>query len=315
MDSLREQIASFLGLSPPSVASDVRVLSSIEEDGFRRKLVQYAASDGETIQAFLLAPNGPVRGSVLALHQHNSQWEMGKSEVVGLVGDPLQAFGPPLARQGITVLAPDSVGFESRMKAANGGITFAPQFERPYSTAEGWLQYYNQMAHRLVVGDLLMRKVLQDCIDALSILQICSGSPRLGVIGHSFGGIAALFLAALDTRVVFTCTSGAVCSLREKLANGTGLEMSLVIPGFLQQFDMDDVLRCVAPRKILVVSSVGDPQTADANEVVAKARQAFQDQHCEHHLLHLRVPGSHALDRKRTDAMVEWMLAEAGPPE
>jgi hypothetical protein len=88
------------------------------------------------------------------------------------------------------------------------------------------------MAYRLVVGDLLIRKVLEDCADGLSVLQICSGSPRLGVIGHSFGGITALFLAALDTRVAFACTSGAVGSLRQKLASGTGLEMSLVIPGF-----------------------------------------------------------------------------------
>jgi dienelactone hydrolase len=314
MDSLREQIASFLGFSPLSVASDVQVLSSIEVDGFRRKLVQYATADGEKIQAFLFVPDGPVRGAVLALHQHNSQWEIGKSEVAGLVGDPLQAFGPPLARQGIMVLAPDSVGFESRMKTASGGKGLAPKLEKPYSTAAGWLQYYNQMAHRLVVGDLLMRKVLQDCGDALSVLQACSNSSQMGVIGHSFGGISALFLAALDTRVAYACTSGAVCSLREKLTNGTGLEMSLVIPGFLQRFDMDDVLRCVAPRRIFVVSSENDPQTADASEVVTKARPAFQERHCEHHLTHLRVPGPHALDRQRAEAIMEWMVAEAVHP-
>jgi dienelactone hydrolase len=311
MDSLREQIASFLGFSLPSVASTARVLSSIEDHGFQRKLVQYSSRDGEEIQAFLFVPNGPVRGAALALHQHNSQWEIGKSEVAGLVGDPLQAFGPALARQGITVLAPDSVGFESRMKAVNGGIALAPQLERAYGTAEGWLQYYNQMAYRLVVGDLLIRKVLEDCADGLSVLQVCSGSPRLGVIGHSFGGIAALFLAALDTRVAFACTSGAVGSMRKKLASGTGLEMSLVIPGFLQRFDMDDMLRCVAPRSIFVVSSESDPQTADADEVVANARSSFRDRHCERHLLHLRVPGPHPLDRQRMDAMVEWMVAEA----
>jgi len=315
MDTLRESIASFLELSPPSVVSDGRILNSIEEDGFRRDLVQYSSRDGDEIQAFLFVPNGPVRGAVLALHQHNSQWEIGKSEVAGLMGDPLQAFGPTLARQGITVLAPDSVGFESRMKTVSGGNSLAPKLERPYSTAEGWLQYYNQMAHRLVVGDLLIRKVLQDCADALSVLRTRSDFPRLGVIGHSFGGIAALFLAALDTRVEFACASGAVCSLRQKLASGTGLEMSLVIPGFLQRFDTDDVLRCVAPRRIFVVSSDNDPQTEDANDVVANARSAFQQRHCEHHLLHLRVPGSHALDRQRTDAMVEWMLAEASLPE
>jgi hypothetical protein len=197
------------------------------------------------------------------------------------------------------------------MKAVNEGIALAPRLARAYGTAEGWLQYYNQMAHRLVVGDLLIRKILEDCADGLSVLQSICGSPRLGVIGHSFGGIAALFLAALDTRVAFACTSGAMGSLRKKLASGTGLEMSLVIPGFLQRFDMDDMLRCVAPRKIFVVSSESDPYTADADEVVANAQSAFREWHCERHLLHLRVPGLHALDQQRADAMVEWMLSEA----
>lgn len=72
--------------------------------------MQYPSRDGEEIQAFLFVPNGPVRGAALALHQHNSQWEIGKSEVTRLVGDPPQAFGPSIARQGTTVLAPDSVG-------------------------------------------------------------------------------------------------------------------------------------------------------------------------------------------------------------
>jgi dienelactone hydrolase len=314
MDSLRKRIGSFLGLSLPCAPSDVGVLSQIEANGFSRKLVQYQSSDGEMIQAFLFVPNAPLRGAVLALHQHNSQWEIGKSEVAGLVGDPLQAFGPALASQGIMVLAPDSVGFESRMKTGNGDTSLAPRLNRPFSSAEGWLQYYNEMTYRLLTGDLLMRKVLNDCAHALSALQACSGLSRLGAIGHSFGGIAALFLAALDTRVAFACTSGAVCSYRQKLVNGTGLEMSLVIPGFMQHFDIDDVLRCVAPRKIFVVSSESDLQTADANDIVSKARPTFQEQHCENHLQHLRVPGPHALDQQRAEAMVDWMLAAAAPP-
>jgi len=137
MDSLREQITSFLGLSPRSAIREVRVLGSIREDGFQRKLVRYVCCDGEEIEAFLLDPGGPLRGAVLALHQHNSRWTIGKSEIAGLTGDPFQAFGPPLARQGVMVLALDAAGFESRMKPAKDGINIAPKLEKTYSTAEG----------------------------------------------------------------------------------------------------------------------------------------------------------------------------------
>jgi dienelactone hydrolase len=312
MDSLRESIRSFLNVSLAHPSPEVHFVERKAEDGFTRSLVRYPAPDGEPIEAFLLEPaDAKPRGAVVALHQHNSQWTIGKSEIAGLDGDPLQAFGPALACRGMVVLAPDAVGFESRLKSAGWGTSLAPPLERAGSTSEGWLQYYNHMAHRLVRGDLLMRKILADSATALSVLQSCANTTNLGILGHSFGGIVTLFLAALDTRVAFACTSGAVGSFHHKLANGIGLEMSLVIPGFSEHFDLDDLLRCVAPRKIFVVSSTDDPQTADAEELLQNVRPAFEAQRCGPHLQHLRVPGPHALDRQRFEAIVNWTLAQS----
>lgn len=42
--------------------------------------------------------------AVLINHQHNGERHLGKSEVCGLAGNPLQAFGPELARHGFVVL-------------------------------------------------------------------------------------------------------------------------------------------------------------------------------------------------------------------
>jgi dienelactone hydrolase len=312
MDSLRESIRSFLKVSPSHHLTEVILVSQEKEDGFTRSLIRYSAPDAEQIEAFLLQPTSEEpRGAILALHQHNSQWAIGKSEIAGLVGDPLQAFGPALARRGMTVLVPDAVGFESRLKSSGWGTSLAPSLKKAHSTAEGWLQSYNHMAHRLVRGELLMRKILADCATALSVLHGHTKMSRLGVIGHSFGGIVTLFLAALDTRVAFACTSGALCSFRHKLAAGTGLEMSLVIPSFNEHYDLDDLLRCVAPRKILVVSSEDDPQAADAEELVKNALPAFERQRCKDHIQHLRVPGAHALDRGRFEAILDWTVAQA----
>jgi cephalosporin-C deacetylase-like acetyl esterase len=167
------------------------------------------------------------------------------------------------------------------------------------------------MTHRLVRGDLLMRKILEDHAAALSVLYDSTKISRLGMIGHSFGGIAALFLAALDTRVAFACTSSAVCSFRHKLAVGTGLEMSLIIPGFSKHFDLDDLLRCVVPRRIFILSSENDAQSADAEELVRLALPAFEMQHCKDHLQHLRVAGPHALDQTRFEAIVDLAVMQA----
>jgi dienelactone hydrolase len=165
--------------------------------------------------------------------------------------------------------------------------------------------------HRLVRGELLMTRVLADVALAVTVLQKLAGTPRVGVVGHSYGGNVALFAAALDTRLAFACTSGAVCSYRHKLLHGTGLEMALVIPGFAARFDFDDLMRCVAPRALFVVSSDRDPYTADAADLVEASRPAFEAAGAGESLHHLRVEGPHALDERRFAAIVEWLASVA----
>lgn len=312
MDNLRERIRTFLGVSLTHPPRTFQLLDRAEEDGFIRSLIQYTAPDGEPIEAFLFQPTRQEsRGAVLALHQHNSQWEIGKSEIAGLIGDPYQAFGPAIARRGVTVLAPDCMGFETRSKEAGWGTSLAPSLKKPHSTAKGWLHYYNQMAHRLVAGDLLMRKILDDSGAALSVLNSLTGVGPMGVIGHSYGGSLALFLAALDSRVAFCCASGSVCSYRRKLADQTAIEGSLIIPGFAADFDIDDLLRCIAPKSIFVVSSDEDPLSADADDLVREAMPAFKAKNCAEHLQSLRVSGGHTLDRRRFEAIVDWATVQA----
>src|SRR5256885_1143919 len=77
-------------------------------------------------------------------------------------------------------------------------------------------QHYDEMCYRLLRGDTLMRKVLDDSARAISLLQthpqIDPG--RTGILGHSYGGNTVLFHAALDERIRFACASGAACSYR-----------------------------------------------------------------------------------------------------
>src|SRR4051794_31756385 len=68
------------------------------EAGYRRILINYAGDEGDRIPAYLLLPHGAGPfAAVLVHHQHAGQRHLGKSEVAGLAGDPLQAFGPALA--------------------------------------------------------------------------------------------------------------------------------------------------------------------------------------------------------------------------
>ena len=161
----RAEIREWLQLAVPYEQVAFTVVDAHDEPAFTRQRIVYEARDGGSISAFLLLPKclSLPGAAVVVHHQHNGERHLGKSEVCGLVGDPLQAFGPALAEKGVIVLAPDSICFEDRRSEATGT---APH-------PDDWQQHYNQMSYRLLRGDTLMRKVLED---AETALPTCSRS-------------------------------------------------------------------------------------------------------------------------------------------
>ena len=299
--SLREDIGSFLGIRRPTTGPEVRTLASWQDDGYVRHLV-HLVTDDDTIPALLAVPPGvgPFPG-VVVLHQHAGQRHLGKSEVFGLAGDPYQAFGPALARAGFVVVAPDSIAFEDRRPAGPGTDPRDDDGD----------QHYNALTYRLVAGDTLMRKVIEDTMAAVSVLvdRPDVNTNAVAALGHSYGGNTTLFLTALDERVRFGCASGALASYRRKMADGTGIEMAEVIPGFRTRFDLDHVLAAIAPRPFLVASATEDRYSADADELVDLARPAFRT--APRSLTHRRAEGGHALDRERFQSIIDWMIEHA----
>jgi dienelactone hydrolase len=299
--SRRGELRDWLRLRDPKPAMEFEVLATHAEPSFERLAVTYRSLDGDAIPALLLLPKqmGEPAAAVVVHHQHNGERHFGKSEVCGLAGDPLQAFGPALAERGIVVLAPDSICFEDRRPNAAG--------TSPHE--DDWLQHYNEMTYRLVRGDTLMRKVLEDAEAAVSVLLGLRtvDSSRIGVLGHSYGGNTAMFQSALDERVRFACSSGAVCSYRDKMRRGTGIEMAEVLPGVLERFDVDELLRLAAPRPLLVVSAVRDQYSFDADEIVREAAPAYAAAGAPRALEHCRYEGEHAITRERFDRIVAWL--------
>ena len=305
VDDLRNDLRQWLRLAPSP--RDVEVITEhVATVGtLERRRITYAAADGDRIPAFLLVPTrrrepGPA---VLIHHQHNSERHLGKSEVCGLAGDPLQAFGVALAERGVIVLAPDSICFEDR-RAGQVGVEPHPS---------DWQQHYNEMTYRLLRGDTLMRKVLDDAAAAISVLAELDivDATRLGILGHSYGGNTVLFQAALDERVRFACTSGAACSYRHKMEHGTGIEMAEVLPAAVDRLDIDDLLRLAAPRPMLVISASDDRYSQDASEMVRLARPAYAAANVPAALEHTEYQGGHAVTRERFDRIVEWVTVTA----
>lgn len=297
--SRREELRDFLKFEVPQTPVPYTVLNTTPEPEYRRLRIEYADEQGRPIPAYLLLPTGAnPKAGVILHHQHNSEWHLGKSEVCGLAGNPLQAFGPALARRGLAVLAPDSICFEDR-RTNRSGIEADPEGDR--------LQHFNAMCYRLVRGDLLMRQVLSDAARGVSVLETL-GLRQIGALGHSYGGNTVLFQAALDERISVSAASGSAASYRIKIDRGTGIEMAEVIPGFASRFDIHDLVRCIAPRRLLVVSAEDDPYSEDAADLVESSRDLFPDGTLGHH----RFPGSHPLTRERFEVLVDWISNQLG---
>ena len=113
--TLRAQLTELLSFSP-APAPQAEVIERVVCGDYERQALRYRVADGDVVGAFYLRPQGAGRfPAVVVYHQHNSEWHLGKSEVAGTAGDPLQAFGPALAARDVAVFAPDQVGFEDRV--------------------------------------------------------------------------------------------------------------------------------------------------------------------------------------------------------
>lgn len=303
MENLRNQIKEVIKITSSHLNPDIKykVLESTKEDGYTRQLIEYE-SYGDKVVAFLLLPDILDKNpAILINHQHNREHNFGKSEVCGLVGNPLQAFGPELVRRGFVVLAPDSICFEDRRKNTSGT-------EPLPDNADFW-QHYNEMCYRIISGDWLQKKVLIDAMNGITLLSNLSyvDNNNIGTLGHSYGGNTVLFLSAIDERIVFSCASGSACTYRNRIMNNVGIEMASVIPNFYSRYDIFDLVSCIAPRPLLIVSAEDDKYSKDASYIIEKASSAYIKLKALHNLHHKRYLGGHGLTKERFDFIIKWI--------
>jgi dienelactone hydrolase len=296
--NLRNEITEAIGIRAPNTIPYVeyRLLDSTKEDGYTRQLIEYD-SYGDKVLAFLLLPEILHKNpAILINHQHNREHHLGKSEVCGLAGNPLQAFGPELVKKGFVVLAPDSICFEER---------------RPDPHVEGFdfWQHFNEMCYGIIKGDYLMKKVLNDAMNGIALLSKLTyvDNKKIGTLGHSYGGNTVLFLSALDERIAFSCASGSACTYENRMINNVGIEMASVIPNFHGKYDIYDLVSCIAPRRLLIVSAEDDKYSKDASYIVDKATSTYVEYDALQNLHHKRYPGGHGLTKERFDFIIEWL--------
>lgn len=254
---MRSRLLALLGPFSEHIPLSPVFGTPIEEADHIRTYVTYMVEHGELAAAWLLVPPGEVPPGgwpgVLAIHQHANQYHLGKAEPAGLDGDPMYAYGRELCQRGYIVLCPDLLCFEERRPA--GEVRAAGK------AMDDAANERFEFTKRVLRGSCLQTKYLHDLTCAVDLLASLPNvnAERLGVIGHSLGGLEALWLAWYDTRITAAVSSCGFGLLRTLLRDGINHGFAMYVPGMLGVCDLDELLAEIAPRAFLLTAGKVDP--------------------------------------------------------
>lgn len=222
----------------------------------------------------------------------------------GLVGDPLQDFGSRLACAGFVVIAPDAVCFEERRVNAKG--------TKENHAEDDW-NHFLALCYGILTGETLAKISIEDAMGAISVLHGLESvdKTKIGCLGHSYGGNTTFFATAFDKRIKYAVSSGSVVSYQYRIDHSTGIEMSSIIPGFLKEFEIADVIKEIAPRDFLIVCSNEDKYSKDAPQIYEIVRERYISKNAERNLQIKQYKGGHQLTKERFDYILEWIISHA----
>jgi len=264
----RKTLIEILGPFPTKVDLNPTILESTGYDDYIQEKVEYNVEPNERVKAYILIPKDlkGKRAVAFCHHQHASDYNLGKSQVVGLAGDPNQAYAKELAERGYITFAPDAIAFEER---------------NWHSNKESWwgVEYF-ELATRLIRGQTLLAKVLHDIsvgIDYL-ISRPEVNKQKIGFIGHSYGARMAMTTPVFDRRVKAAVANCYFVSYRSNLdkEKEVRIPMEFCVPNILQHGDIGDIVRLIEPCSLYLSAAADDKWSQDAKEIYDYAKPAFK---------------------------------------
>lgn len=165
------------------------------------------------------------------------------------------------------------------------------------------------------------------CVDALA--QICETTPRIGVLGHSRSGKAALLAGATDPRIALTAAhNSGTAGAASFQAVGAGAEslqaLQQTFPHWLgstcaeptvqariRAIDNGPLLAAIAPRALCILQASDDlwANPAGTAQAVEQLRKVYQSQGVPDRLQYIERTGGHAITPLDWQRVAEFLVA------
>lgn len=284
------RLAELIGVGRRGVASVTGWRSEPSPDPGLGLWSAVLVTPGSAIPFLLYRPLSPGPWpAAVAIHQHNDEYQLGKSEPAGLLGDSHAAYGLALARHGFIVAMPDLDGFEDRQRPADSGLRYE-MFQAMNALVEGGT------LHGRHVRDVL------SVVDYLEAFEDVTGS--VAVAGHSLGGQIALLSLAVDERLKQAAISCGVTTYRAAREAGVLHNPGWYVPGLEDAGGYAAVAASLRDKRLLVIAAEDDEHfpAAGAADVIASFPDGVATVTWR--------PGAHAPDGFMPEAIAQWLARE-----
>jgi len=218
------------GGSPPAAT----VHRTWRREGVRGELISLAVAEGVAVTASLWIPESPGPHRAVIVVDPRA-----KGAVAAPGGDV-----ETLARQGQVVLALQPRGVPEQPAGA---------------AAAGFVGDFDLAFHAYLVSRSLTGLRAEDVIRGVDYLLARPDVRREGMaaLGYGAGGVYVLHAAALDSRIARVLTQESPALLRLGVDRPIHRHIyEVAVPGMLNHYDLDDVIRAIAPRPVTVINPV-----------------------------------------------------------
>ncbi len=301
----REKVLECLGEFPAKAELNFETAEQHEYDTYYRYLVRYNVEPDERISAYLLVPKNlkEKNPAIIAPHQHNNEFHVGKSEPAGLTRDSTYHYGLDLCLRGYVVLCPDHLGFEDRRPPEY------KRYENPF--LEGINYERHIFCNYILKGSSLQAKYLSDLVRGVDLLESLPyvDNNRIGAIGHSLGGQEALWLAWYDDRIKAVASSCGFSQIKNIIRDGINHNYAMYSFGFLRHCDIADIVCALAPKPFLMTNGKADTifPLDGVHEIAEAASNTYAQSGCPDNFKLIVFEGAHSFPKEVKEQAYNWL--------